>query len=46
MYRGRYWVRNALGMMDRYNAIVTLQYGTDIQPIFSISRAKERARWE
>ena len=34
MYRGRYWVRNALGMMDRHNAIVTLQYGTDIKPIY------------
>ena len=43
MYRGRHWVRNALGMMDRHNAIVTLQDETDIQPLFSISRAKERA---
>ena len=40
-------VRNALGMMDCniHNAIETLQNGTDIQPLFSISRAKERLRW-
>ena len=47
MYSGRHWVRNALGMMDCniHNAIETLQNGTDIQPLFSISRAKERLRW-
>ena len=44
MYSGRHWVRNALGMMDCHihNAIVTLKNGTDIQPLFSISHAKER----
>ena len=47
MYNCRNWVRNALGMMDCpiHNAIVRLQNGTDIQPLFSISRAKECARW-